>query len=82
MQKQTGNRYDSIPKRSFFNVIVKLLEDNYKLIGSRKVITMIAEDIVEKHKEFYPEIERRGSGQIVWQTTSSTERKPNYGKKA
>jgi hypothetical protein len=33
------------------------------------------------HKEFYPEIEKRGFGQIVWQTTASTEKKPGYGKK-
>lgn len=82
MQKQRGNRYKSIPKRSFYNGIVKLLEEEYKIVGSRKVITMIAEDIVQLHKEFYPEIEKRGFGQIVWQTTAATERKPGYGKKA
>jgi len=82
MQKQRGNRYKSIPKRSFFNAIVKLLEEEYKIVGSRKVITMIAEDIEQLHKEFYPEIEKRGFGQIVWQTTAATERKPSYGKRA
>ena len=82
MQKQNQSRYESIPKRSYFNGIIKLLEDQYKLVGSRKVITMIAEDIVELHKEFYPEIEKRGSGQIVRQTTAATEKKPSYGKRA
>lgn len=82
MQKQAKNRYESIPKRSFYNSIIKLLEDQYKIVGSRKVIMMIAEDIVQLHKEFYPEIEKRGFGQIVWQTTAATEKKPGYGKKA
>jgi hypothetical protein len=82
MQKNNRNRYESIPKRSYFNGIVKLLEEEYKIVGSRKVITMIAEDIVELHKEFYPEIEKRGFGQVVWQTTAATEKKPSYGKKA
>ena len=82
MEKSTKNRYESIPKRSYFNAVVKLLEEEYKIVGSRKVITMIAEDIVELHKEFYPEIEKRGFGQIVWQTTAATEKKPGYGKKA
>jgi hypothetical protein len=82
MQKENRNRYESIPKRSYFNAIVKLLEEEYKIVGSRKVITMIAEDIVELHKEFYPDIEKRGFGQVVWQTTASTEKKPSYGKKA
>jgi len=82
MQKNNRNRYESIPKRSYYNSIVKLLEDEYKLVGSKKVIMMIAEDIVQLHKEFYPEIEKRSMGQIVWQTTASTEKKPSYGKKA
>ncbi len=82
MQKATKNRYESIPKRSFFNAIVKLLEEEYKIVGSRKVIMMIAEDIEQLHKEFYPEIQKRGFGQIVWQTTAATEKKPGYGKKA
>ena len=61
---------------------MKLLEDEYKLVGSHKVIMMIAEDIEQLHKEFYPEIERRSMGQIVWQTTAATEKKPSYGKRA
>jgi hypothetical protein len=82
MQKSNRNRYETIPKRSYFNAIVKLLEDEYKLVGSHKVIKMMAEDIEQLHKEFYPDIERRSLGQIVWQTTAATEKKPGYGKKA
>lgn len=82
MQKNNRNRYESIPKRSYYNAIIKFLEEEYKIIGSKKVIAMIAEDLVELHKEFYPDIEKRGFGQIVWQTTSSEEKKPGYGKKA
>jgi hypothetical protein len=82
MQKNNRNRYESIPKRSYYNAIIKLLEEEYKILGSKKVISMIAEDLVELHKKFYPDIEKRGFGQIVWQTTSSEEKKPGYGKKA
>jgi len=82
MQKSNKNRYESIPKRNYFNAIVKLLENEYKMVGSHKVIKMIAEDIEQLHKEFYPEIERRSMGQIVWQTTAATEKKPSYGKRA
>jgi hypothetical protein len=82
MQKSNKSRYESIPKRNYFNAIVKLLEDEYKLVGSHKVIMMIAEDIEQLHKEFYPEIERRSMGQIVWQTTAATEKKSSYGKRA
>lgn len=73
------NRYESIPKRNFRNAIIKLCEDNYKLLGSRKVLSMLADDIVELHSEFYPESEQRGMGWIVWNTTSADSKKPAYG---
>lgn len=82
MQKANKSRYESIPKRNYFNAIIRLLEEEYKIIGSKKVIMMIAEDVEQLHKEFYPEIEKRSFGQIVWQTTAATEKKPSYGKKA
>jgi hypothetical protein len=78
MRNEVKSRYESIPKRSFFNSIVKLLEEEYKIVGSKKVIMMIAEDIEQLHKEYYPDIEKRTLGEIVWQTTASTEKKPSY----
>ncbi len=79
MKPKNTDRYASIPKRSFRNNIIHHIENNYKLVGSHKVIQMMADDIVELHKEFYPETSTVGSGRIVWQTTSATERKPGYG---
>lgn len=79
MRVETRNRYESIPKRSFGNAIIRLLEEHYKLVGSHKVLQMIAEDIMTLHKEFYPEIESKGFGHIVWQTTGADCKKPSYG---
>ena len=73
------DRYESIPKRNFRNAIVKLCEENYKILGSHKVLSMLADDIVELHKEFYPETEQRGMGWILWHTTSADSKKPTYG---
>jgi len=81
MKPKNNDRYASIPKRSFRNSIIHHIEHNYKLVGSHKVIQMMADDIVELHKEFYPETSTVGSGSIVWQTTAATEKKPSYGKK-
>ena len=58
MKVRNGNRYESIPKRSFRNAIIRLLEENYKLIGSHKVIQMIAEDIMDLHRQFYPDLDQ------------------------
>jgi len=79
MTKIYRDRYESIPKRNFRNAIIKLCEENYKLLGSHKVLSMLADDIVELHSEFYPESEQRGMGWIVWNTTSANSKKPAYG---
>jgi hypothetical protein len=73
------DRYESIPKRNFRNAIIKLCEENYKLVGSHKVLSMLADDIVQLHNEFYPESEQRGMGYIVWNTTSSESKKASCG---
>ena len=79
MKTNVSNRYDSLPKRSFRNAIIRLLEEDYKLIGSHKIIGMIANDIVKLHKEFYPEVEKAPLGSVSWRTTGTQSKKPSYG---
>ena len=79
MKSQVRNRYESIPKRSFRNAMIRLLEEQYKIIGSHKVLQMIADDIVALHREFYPEIDKQSFGHIVWRTTGAGCKKPSYG---
>lgn len=79
MKPNNPNHYKSIPKRSFRNAIIRLLEDHYKILGSHKVLQMVADDIVNLHKEFYPDLEKRSFGHIVWQTTGKDCKKPSYG---
>ncbi len=81
MQTKAGNRYESLPKRTFRNAIIRLLETEYKILGSHKVLQMVADDIIELHKAFYPEIEKHGFGSILWHTTGSNCSKPSYGTK-
>lgn len=79
MKNNVRNRYESLPKRSFRNAIIRLLEEDYKLIGSHKIIGMIANDIVKLHKEFYPEVEKAPLGSVSWRTTGTQSKKPSYG---
>lgn len=74
-------RYESLPKRNFRNAIIRLLEQQYKLLGSHKVLQMIADDIIELHRESYPKVDRHGLGSIVWRTTGANCKKPSYGTK-
>jgi hypothetical protein len=81
MKGNARNRYESIPKRSFRNAIIRLLEDHYKILGSHKVLQMVADDMVSLHREFYPDLDKSSFGHIVWQTTGKDCKKPSYGTK-
>lgn len=81
MKQTNGNRYESLPKRNFRNSIIRLLEESYKILGSHKVLEMIADDVIALHKEFYPNLEEQSNGHLIWRTTRATNRKPTYGTK-
>ena len=49
---QTRDRYESIPKRNFKTALIKLLERDYKLLGSRKILEILSDDIEELLYEF------------------------------
>jgi len=66
---------------AFRNAIIRLLEDQYKILGSHKVLQMVADDIMNLHKEFYPEVNKSSFGHIIWQTTGKNCKMPSYGTK-
>ncbi|MBL1215834.1 MAG: DUF1670 domain-containing protein [Ignavibacteriae bacterium] len=77
----TRDRYESINKRTFHQAIINLLENEYKILGSRKVIEMLADDIEDLHREFYPSSNKVGFGEIVFTTTKDDGQRQSYGKK-
>ncbi|MBU1622467.1 MAG: DUF1670 domain-containing protein [Nanoarchaeota archaeon] len=77
----TRDRYESINKRNFHQAIVKLLEDEYKILGSRKILDMLADDIENLHREYYPTRDQVGFGDIVFTTTKDDGQRQSYGKK-
>ncbi len=79
---QIRDRYESINKRNFRAALVHLLESEYKLLGSRKVLEMLADDIEDLHRECYPSVDRVGFGEIVFRTTKDDGQRQSYGKKA
>lgn len=82
MKPKPRDRFSSIPKRSFKHAVIRLLEEQYKLVGSHKVINMIADDIQTLHQEFYPDADANSIGTINWRTTKAGCGKPSYGTKA
>jgi len=55
--------------------LINLLETEYKIIGSHKVIQMIAEDIEDLAHEFFPSSSSVSPGTLIWATTSTSEKK-------
>lgn len=75
------DRYESINKRDFRSTLINLLEDEYRILGSRKIIEMLAEDIEDMHNDFYPSAGRVGFGEIAFRTTKDDGQRQSYGKK-
>jgi transposase len=79
---QHRDRFESINKRDFRTALINLLETEYKILGSRKILSMLAEDIDQLYKEFNPKQSEVGFGEIVFRTTKDDGQKQSYGKKS
>ena len=78
---ETRDRYESITKRDFRSALINLLEREYKILGSRRVIDLLADDIENLHREYYPRQSEVGFGEIVFRTTKDDGQRQSYGKK-
>jgi len=76
------DRYEAISKRTFKSALIQLLEREYKVLGSHKVLGMLADDIDSLYREFHPERSRFESGTLCWNTTADDGQRQSYGKRA
>ena len=77
------DRYATVGRRDFRAALEYLLETEFKLVGSHRVIRLIAEAVVELQRQFYPEWEQLEPGTILWATTRAGEQaKVSWGKRA
>jgi hypothetical protein len=79
--EQARDRYESINKRNFRQGLINLLEREYKILGSRKILELLSEDIEELLGEFNYTKETVGYGEIVFRTTKDDGQRQSYGKK-
>lgn len=77
----TRDRYESINKRDFRSALINLLENEYKILGSRKILSMLCDDIMDLHREFFPKASEVSVGEIVFRTTKDNGQRQSYGKK-
>jgi hypothetical protein len=74
--------YQSTAQHTFRQAVIHLIENEYKLIGSHKVIQMIANDIADLHDEFYRDAPQVPPGHVVWHGTLDEGHKPPAGRRA
>ncbi len=75
------DRFESINKRNFRQALINLLEKEYKILGSRKILELLSEDIEELQREFNYSREKLGNGDILFRTTKDDGQRQSYGKK-
>jgi hypothetical protein len=75
------NPYASIEKRTFESALLYLLETEYALLGGRRILQLLVDDVMELMNEFYPPTERLGSGDLVWTCTADEGKKAEPGKR-
>lgn len=74
------NAYASIEKRNFQTALVYLLETEYGILFSRRILQVLAEEVEGLIEEFYPKTERVQSGQLIWTCTGDEGQKAQPGK--
>ena len=68
--------YQASTQRTFRQAVVHLLEHEYKLVGSHKVLHMIADDIADLQADYYRETALVPPGHIVWRGALDPGHKP------
>lgn len=81
--RSPSDRYATVGRRDFRAALEYLLETEFKLVGSHRVIRLIAEAVIELQRQFYPESEQLEPGTILWATTKAGEQaKVSWGKRS
>jgi predicted transcriptional regulator len=78
----SGQAFVGTFKRTFREALFNLLKNGYGLIGSRRVLRLLADDVQQLVDEFYPPAERLRSGWMVFTGTKASGTKAYPGQSA
>lgn len=78
----SSQAYVGTTKRTFRQAVRHLLETDYGLLGSRRVLELLAEDLQCLVEQFYPVPERLSSGWMVFTGTKASGSKAHPGQSA
>ena len=78
----TNQAYVGSTKRTFQQAVLHLLETEYAVLGSRRVLDLLAQDVQRLVDEFYPAPQRLSGGWMVFTGTKANGHKPHPGQSA
>ena len=78
----SAQAYVGTAQRTFAQALVHLMETQYGLLGSHRVLDLMAEDIQALVEQFYPRPERVPSGWMVFTGVKATGHKARPGQSA
>jgi hypothetical protein len=78
----SNQAYVGMTKRTFEQALIQLLENEYALVGSRRVLTLLAQDVQQLVDQFYPAPQRLSSGWMVLTGTKAEGHKAHPGQSA
>jgi len=76
------NPYAGPLQRTFQQAVVYLLETQYRMLGSERILSMLSEDIQQLVEQFYPQPERLAAGWMVYTGTRASGKKAHPGQGA
>ena len=79
--KDSRALYKRLKASTFKSAVRQLLEQEYKLIGSHKIIELIADDIDQLHDKYYPGANSEKLGEVKWTTISDQNERGRLGKR-
>ena len=75
------DRFEALTKRSYRQAIVHLLETEYKIVGSHRVLEQLAVDVEQLNREYFGEQSKMAPGILCWRTQSLEDQKITYAKR-
>jgi hypothetical protein len=69
-------------QRTFQQAVIYLLETQYRLLGSERILTMLTQDIQNLVEQFYPQPERLAPGWMIYTGTRASGKKAHPGQRA
>jgi len=78
----SGQAYHGCTQRTFEQALINMLEKDYGLLGSRRVLELLATDVKALVGQFYPRPERLANGWLVFTGTLATDTKVHPGYRA